>query len=188
MRRPVAWPRVTIILFVALAPVLAGVGLYATFSRTSICSHCGCRGHSIEFQVPGTSITYWRNSRTDDSPLSEVGSRLGLYEPHEHNWRLIHGSGHGITCALGTGSNLDFTAQSDEVARFIAHTEAARGSDEARQWFCTALTDGDGKAFFSWLIHSEYPLDENVDAEHYENWRKEADLEWPKFLEQQRRQ
>jgi hypothetical protein len=83
------------------ALVLVAIVLFATFQSASTCSVCGCRRQAVDLQVPFLPITYGHFSSIHETPLSQLGKQLKLVPAHRHDWRLIHGSGNGILCALG---------------------------------------------------------------------------------------
>ena len=167
-------------------PVILAIALYATFGSISICGDCGCLRNATDFQIPLTSITYWRWERVEQSPLSEVVQHSILGERHLHSWRLIHGGGHGITCALGSGGRIWRMARSPSVASFISDTCNYRGRAESRQWLSRALSDNECTAFDQWLLFKSYPEDGFENAAAYETWREEADSEWPEFRDNER--
>jgi len=172
-------------LFSVSALVIGAIALFATFQSLSTCSLCGCRGHSIEFQLPFTDVTYCRIQNVQQTPLSQVGKQLALVSAHRHDWKLIHGSGNGIMCAIGRGADLDRNARSTQVASFVADTARYRDRVEAARWFKTALDARNSKAVFDWLL--DYPEHDMGTSQDYEKWRARADHDWPEFVERNRR-
>ena len=118
----------------------------------------------------------------EETPLSKLASELALCPTHKHHWELIHGSGHGILCALGYGGTLDRNARSQEVINFLADTNRFRGKEEAEVWFRTFLDVKNGKAVGDWLQWEFYPWDGQISSNNYEKWRKQADEQWPDCL------
>lgn len=161
---------------------ITGVALFSTFHSTSVCSICGCRSRAVDFEFPFVPVTYWRHRRTEETPLSIAMQRLYLIGPHSHEWKLNHGSGNGIMCALGSGSGLDRNARSETVVSFITDTNRYRGSKEAAEWCETALHDRKSRAVHDWLQFQTFP-DAGCDSvESYTEWRKKADQEWPETV------
>jgi hypothetical protein len=126
--------------------------------------------------------TYYRHRIIQRTPFNEVAGDLGLIRPHPHDWKLMHGGGNGIACALGRGVELDPTVRSTEVAQFIRCTHQYHGRQEARIWVETALDDHHSKALYDWIHTTAFPQSGFSSATDYEEWRRRADPKWPEFV------
>lgn len=160
-----------------------GVLLFSTFRSTSVCVECGCRSSATDFQLPLLPVTYWRWQGIENTLLSLVGRDLGFLEPHAHDWKMIHGGGNGVLCAIGYGGELDRTVRSREVTQFLLDTSRYRGRDEAGLWFDRALDYRKSRAVSDWISLNSYPHDGFAAALEYDSWRRRADLEWSEYVE-----
>jgi hypothetical protein len=167
--------------------VVPAILFFATFSSLSVCAICGCRCHTWDHQLPLTSLTYFRHRHVEATPLSDLVERLRLTPKHTHDWKLIHGGGNGVMCAIGSGGDLDRNARSERVVSFIEDTERYDGRAEASQWFKTALHERDSKALSYWLLYERYPEEGFVDSASYAAWRESADPRWPEVVEENRK-
>jgi hypothetical protein len=127
-------------------------------------------------------LSYWRHRKVEETALSKFAVDLQLVPEHKHDWKLIQGAGNGIMCALGNGNHISRNARSQEFVSFLADTNRFRDKSEAEKWFKTALNIRDSKAICDWLLCESYPIDGQISADDYENWRFKADENWPVYL------
>lgn len=164
--------------------VVLAILLFATFSSLSVCATCGCRCQTWDHQLPLTSLTYFRHRHVEATPLSTLVERLGLAPAHTHDWKLIHGGGNGIMCAIGSGGDLDRNARSTRVVSFIDDTNKFQGTTASTTWLKTTLNETESQALNNWLLYERYPEEGFVDSASYANWRESADPRWPEVVEE----
>jgi hypothetical protein len=161
---------------IAAVLIVLVVVWFSTFRSTSVCVECGCRSSALDFQLPlMAGSTYYRYRSIEQTPVSDVARELDFIKLHSHDWKLMHGGGSGILCALGRGVDLDPTVRSTRVARFIECTHRYHGPDEGRRWFATALEYQHSRAVHDWLRMSAFPEDGFSSVTDYQDWRRRAD-------------
>lgn len=104
---------------VALGVCVVIVLLIGPFSYSSVCKHCGRWCHTHEWHVPILEIPLVWYSNESESPVSRVLATRDLISPHSHEWLFNQGGGFFVVCALGRGSALASTVNSEKVARLI---------------------------------------------------------------------
>ena len=166
---------------VALVFALGAV-LFSTFSSISVCSRCGSTRSSLEFQIPLTSLSYYRRFTIEDTEMCRMAREL--VGSHEHQWELIHGSGNGVACEIGMGGDILNNVRSAEVISFVSCTYRFRGRQEARDWLSTALDHKTARALQSWLLVQQFPEKGFDSPNEYEKWRQDADKSWPDLVEE----
>ncbi|MEW6157511.1 MAG: hypothetical protein AB1813_08770 [Verrucomicrobiota bacterium] len=85
----------------------------------SVCKQCGMIRLSTKWMLPGTFITVFTNSKERSTPLSRTVLNYGIVPPHKHDWLFGQGSGHGVTCAIGSGRHIWPAAQSQKLADLL---------------------------------------------------------------------
>lgn len=108
------------------------------FSSTSVCTRCGAVRRTVEFQIPGTSLTLWTFRRDESSPVSKVLEQEKLISEHVHNWEFCQGSGNGIFCALGRGHRLLHVVETPEMASLVEASHRF-GDDDFRDKLVAAI-------------------------------------------------
>ena len=106
----------------------------STFSFTSFCTACGAAQDTTEWQIPLTSITYWRTDSVRDTPLSLALARAGLAEAPVHTWAFAFGRGNGTMCALGKGHDLVNIVYSAQLVMFMEAVARYQGRAIAEVW------------------------------------------------------
>ena len=128
-RKWVWWVVAGVVCFFVLAPIPSGV-----FNSVSVCTTCGAEQNAEAWHLPLTSIIYRRTSSVRETPLSLALARAGLADSHAHAWVLVHGSGNGIGCDLGIGSDITEAVRSPEVGAFVEAVARYQGRASAQAW------------------------------------------------------
>jgi hypothetical protein len=97
-----------------------------------------------------------------------------LIGAHDHNWRFGHGSGNGITCAIGDGRHLWSMTESQHLARFLQDVDRIDGREAAVAWLERTLQPETGPLL--WSRFNGYPHEGYADVAQYRQWI--SDLEW----------
>ena len=151
--------------------MLIAAGMYyGRFSSTSICTTCGQIEETTEWQVPFLGVTYWRTSSVHQTPLIVVVTRYSLANSPVHTWGYCHGSGNGITCALGNYGQLGMPVQSPEVARFVDAIARYHGRAEARKWIASLLKPASSGNAAGSIIMENVPANGFPDRQSFEQW------------------
>ena len=93
--------------------------LFASFHFLSVCVRCGAGQNTFQWQVPRTRYTVFSLSWKSATPVSASLARVGIVGNHVDEWIFNHGSGNGVTCAIGGGTSLYPTVHCHGVVTVI---------------------------------------------------------------------
>lgn len=118
--------------------VLASSIVFGGYFHGAICTSCGRTRSTADTQIPGTSVTLWSRTSDSDSSLSVALRELNLIPGnHQHTWAFTHGSGNGVTCAIGRGGDVLMAARN--CGPFVRAIHAVRGPAIAERWVAVLL-------------------------------------------------
>ncbi len=164
----------------ALILVLVIAALYGAFGSTSVCTKCGAVQQATDWQIPFTSVTVFRYTSVQSTPVSDILVRNGLVPRHDHQWSFCAGGGNGIRCAIGDGSRILPSVESSNAANIISASQQfneiqfrdrmllalfdPKTSDTIRQLGMLVPTNGfpDATTFHAWLGENSELFDETV--------------------------
>ena len=169
---------------VAVTLLIGAILSYSTFGSLSVCRRCGCKRSTTEFQIPLTPLTYWSTHAIVETEMSRMAQDRELVGVHAHNWVFVHGSGNGVTCALGIGGDVSNNVRLPEVLSFIECTSRYRDQREAAEWLSITLDPDKSRAVYQWLTIEQFPENGFESASDYESWRKSSDRDWTGILDQ----
>jgi len=126
---------ISIILIVValMAPMIISAYPFQ-YEEYFVCTKCAMERMVINQQLPMIEITLFAKSCLEHTPLSRVLYDSDLVEKHQHEWRLGHGTGNGVLCALGRASNVWARARSESVAAFAHNMVDYSAPEVAQEW------------------------------------------------------
>lgn len=148
-----------------------------SFSYFSACRTCGRIRHSRDLQLPFSTLSYWSQHSIKETPVSSVADKI--VGDHDHKWLFGHGSGNGITCAIGYADQLPSTVNSESVASLIENTRRFDGDAEAQKWLNRAMSPETEDFFRSWF--RDYPKERMLNADEHEKRLTQAEENWNFF-------
>jgi hypothetical protein len=104
------------------------------FDYYSVCSLCGARQYTTEWQLPHSRQTLFDNSTVETTPLSRYLTSSGTVSNHSHAWLFGHGGGNGILCAIGAGDDIRGSVESPEVVRLLVFSKQYGDQGEASKF------------------------------------------------------
>lgn len=158
-----------LILAAGVLLILAASAFYGRFTSLFVCRECGAVGRETEWQVPFTSLAVFRDTAVEATPLSlTLQSLHRVPADHTHNWWLIHGSGNGIMCALGSGHGTFQAARSEDISQLIRTAHAAGQTDFADQLIRCAFQRDTAQGL--WMMARRASLDGFPDSSTFDSW------------------
>lgn len=154
------------LIFAAIVFLLAYFLFDGPFGYSSICTKCGKRRYSRDWAVPFTSMKVATIHAETDTPLSVTLTQKAIVSQHSHEWLFIHGSGHGITCAIGSGSSL-MGVTNQRVADTIALLHD-RGKIEFRDRLVTGVLDPKNSSLYR--VATGFPPPITISDAELDNW------------------
>jgi len=172
--------RVALVVVVIGFAAFGACAVLGAFRFSSVCTQCGAIRETTEWQVPLTSITVYRHSSEQATPVSTALVESGIIAQHEHRWLFSQGGGNGIRCAIGEGRHIRPVVQLDGVAVVISASQKfgelqfrdrllhalydPKTSEAVRGLGMNAPTNGfaDGSFFRAWMTHESESFDENI--------------------------
>ena len=156
----------------AVACVIVALALsHARFGSTSVCAICGARENATEWQIPLTSLTYWRTSASESTVLSAYLEAHGYVPPHTHKFIFAAGGGNGVLCAIGRGRHLWTAVDSPEVPTFLDVIQRCDGPAARLRWQAFIL-DPEKSAKGLMVIDLLHPTATTTRSD-LETWRRE---------------
>jgi hypothetical protein len=127
------------LVLVGLTSAALTMGWFA-FECFSVCSDCGKIRNTVCHRFPMTRITYYERHEYEETDVSRTLKETGLVGEHEHRWVFGWGSGNGVRCAIGRGTNIDFRAVEADPTGLL-RSLARFGDEETKAFWLRVLLD-----------------------------------------------
>lgn len=152
--------------------IVAAAATIGRFTSFFVCRECGASARETEWQVPFTSFALYRQMTSEPTPLSRTLQSLNrIPTDHVHNWWLIHGSGNGIMCALGSAHDTYQAARSSEVSQLIQAAHTAGDTEFADRLIQQAFRRETASGV--WMLGVQASLDGLPDSSSFDAWRRD---------------
>jgi hypothetical protein len=168
---------------------LIGAGLLAAawcarFSYVSVCPICGEIQSTTEWQIPFSSVTYYRWSNLKATPLSRaIAGRLPP-GTHSHRWEFCSGGGNGVMCAIGKGQFLWSAMQRPYFVKIVGGV-LSYGTPQEVKAMRSRLDNSEQLLLIDMAgDESGFPKGGCKNRQEYQRWWKEHHEQWERFWKQ----